>query len=364
MLHDLFPSEQHAKKLLWIVSLFENLKKFVSSSGRCPCKQVLPMISEKSLSFLLLINLSTAHCMLSLLPDGRELPSTALCLHWLSESTPPSHPFSFYYWFAAEKFQPLPGCCVLLQQMNTTAQKVILSGASLRCVHSLLSCVIEFFSKEWFVLTWAVVTFQSYLHPLHLGSSCLVTLPWSGPQQVHSWPPNYICTSFSPSTALPSLDVCSSLDCYVLRYKIVLLGHSISVSSLSFPFLCRWRLGVPWEPAMGPPFLSVFSPWVTAFIHTVSALINSLNQMHFLQMVLSNNLDRHFKFSCLKWFPFPLIETSFFSPSLINITINLHIFNVFMLKPCSFCLLAVYVICASPQSPVPLQSNCSYCLWL
>lgn len=155
------------------MSLFENLKEFVSSSGRCPCKQVLPMISEKSLSFLLLVNLSTAHCMLSLFPDGRELPSTALCLHCLSESTPPSHPFFFYYWFAAEKFQPLPGCCVLLQQMNTTAQKVILPGASLRCVHSLLSCVIEFFSKEWFVLTFAVVTFQSHLHPLHLGSSCL-----------------------------------------------------------------------------------------------------------------------------------------------------------------------------------------------
>ena len=30
LFHDLFPSEQHAKKLLWIESLFENLKKFVS----------------------------------------------------------------------------------------------------------------------------------------------------------------------------------------------------------------------------------------------------------------------------------------------------------------------------------------------
>ena len=117
-------------------------------SVRCPCKQVLPVISEKSLSFLLLVNLSTAHCMLSLFTDVRELPSTALCLHFLSESTPPLHPFSIYCWFAVEKFQPLPDCCVLLQQMNTTGQKVILAGTSLRCVHSLLSRVIEFFSKE------------------------------------------------------------------------------------------------------------------------------------------------------------------------------------------------------------------------
>jgi len=153
--------------------LWESEEICVSPSARCPCKQVLPVISEKSLSFLLLVNLSTAHCTLSLFTDGRELPSTALCLHFLSESTPPSHPFSIYCWFAVEKFQPLPDCCVLLKQMNTTAQKVILTGASLRCVHSLLSCVIEFFSKEWSILISAVVTFQSHLHPLHLGSSYL-----------------------------------------------------------------------------------------------------------------------------------------------------------------------------------------------
>ena len=159
--------------------LWESEEICVSPSARCPCKQVLPVISEKSLSFLLLVNLSTAYCMLSLFPDVRELPSTALCLHFLSESTPPSHPFSIYCWFAVEKFQPLSDCCVLLQQMNTTSSK----SHPRRRVPAL--CPFSPFPCNWVFFKRVVYTHFCCSHfpvtppPTALGLLLPLTLPWT-----------------------------------------------------------------------------------------------------------------------------------------------------------------------------------------